>query len=158
MVERRYLVDRDFNSFRAMVPAVVRQAMELSYLTGQGLTSLLALQWRDVKAIGLPRNQWTVDLGRVLSLCPRTIPISDALEAVLKDCKRMKPDLPRHFVLRLEDGYQITSGDFNGIWRIYMRRWKVRGEGRLAFSFGDIRKKVLADKNRGRSVLLRGSR
>jgi hypothetical protein len=148
MAERRYLVDRDFNSFRSSAPQVVRRAMELSLLTEQGLGALLAFRWRDVQAIGVPRDRWKIVLGRVQSRVPKKLFIGHELEGVLKACRLAEPSLPREFVLRLEDGLPLALRDFNQLWDLYMRRWVARGELRVKFSFADIRKKALADKKR----------
>jgi hypothetical protein len=148
VTDRRYLVDRDFNSFRASVPAVVRRAMELSLLTEHGLVAVLAIRWRDVETIGIARERWKVKVGGIRNISPKRLPITPALKGVLKACRVAGPDLPREYVLRLKDGYPLSVSDFNQIWNVYMRRWVARGEIRLAFSFADIRKKALADKNR----------
>jgi len=146
MGDQRYLADKDFNSFKATVPIVIRNAMDLSRLTGQSLNALLELKWQHVEAIGLPRNRWSVTVGRIRSSHPKTMPISESLEEVLKACKRMKPDFPRQFVLRLENGLPMSCREFNSVWRLYMRRWVLSGTGRKPFSFADIRMKSLADR------------
>ena len=146
MTSPRYVTDHEFFSFREVVPLVVASAMDLALLTGHDLAALLALTWKSVKAFGLPREQWAVEIERLFPGHPKSIYITADIETALKACKMMKPLWPREFVLRGKDGLQISEREFKAIWRKYMRRWVEVRDERTAFSFSDIRLKALSDQ------------
>jgi len=139
----RYVTDESYREFKGRVPRVIALAMDLSLLTGHDLSALLELRWQDVKAIGLPRDKWVVEIGRLRSEKPRSLQIAAPLEQVLKSCKMMLPHWPREFVLRRDDGGGMSVKEFNAIWNLYMRRWA--GIDRPAFAFREIRTKALFD-------------
>ena len=155
MAAERYVTDHEFNSFHDRVPEVIAHAMDLSLLTGHGLSALLKLRWKDIEAIGLPRDKWMIVIGRIRSERPRKMKITTTIEEVLKACKRMRPHWPRVYVLRLDDGEGISVKEFKAMWNLYMRRWAGVGMGRPAFAFRDIRMKALADQQTSRTVARR---
>ena len=155
MAAERYVTDHEFNAFHARVPEVIAHAMDLSRLTGHGLSALLKLRWKDIEVTGLPRDKWMIVIGRIRSERPRKMKLTMTIEDVLKACRRMKPYWPREYVLRLEDGDGISVKEFKAIWNLYMGRWAAVGMGRPAFAFRDIRMKALADHQTARSVARR---
>jgi integrase len=155
MATPRYVTDKEYRSFRESVPPMVANAMDLGLLTGHSLSAILQLRWKDVEAIGKPREKWALIIGRIRSGNPRRLAITPTIEGVLKTCKLMLPHWPREFVFRLEDGGGVSVGEFNKIWNLYMRRWGGAGAASSRFSFRDIRVKALADQQSARRVTRR---
>ena len=152
MAARRLVTDKEFLSFRECVPRMVASVMDLGLLTGHSLSAILQLRWKDVEAIGRPREKWVLIVGRIRSGNPRRLAITPTIEGVLKTCKIMLPHWPREFVFRLEDGRGVSVKEFNMIWNLYMRRWGGVGPGSSRFSFRDIRIKALTDQQTVRRV------
>ena len=150
MRPRSYLTDEDYSSFRGFAPELVEYGMDLSLYTGHGLASILALTWKDVHTVGVPRDQWEMSIAGLRG-GKRKIPITRPLEAVLKKCRVMEPNWPHQYVIRLEaDGKQLSVREFNMIWRLYMNRWAESPTKQ--FSFQEIRMKALSDQQNARRV------
>jgi integrase len=152
MASPRYVTDKELQSFRDCVPPILACAMDLGLLSGQDLSALLLLTWKDVKTVGVPREKWVLTLRRLRSDEPREVSITPSLEKVLKVCRVLPPNWPHQFVLRLDDGRGMSVKEFNVIWKLYMRRWVESGKERTPFAFRDIRIKVLTDQHDARRV------
>lgn len=152
MARRRYLTDEEFHSFRTSAPPMFQCAMDLGLLTGSELAALLRLTWKDVKTIGVPRREWQMMVSRIRSDEPRKIPITPAIETVLKRCRVLEPNWPHNYVLRLDDGQGFSTRMFNRIWNLYMKGWVLLGNDRTAFAFSDVRIKALTEQQDARRV------
>lgn len=139
----RYIEDKEFKDFRATCRAQVQIAMDLAYLTAQRQSDIVGLTWKQVKAIGLPRDKWHVEVQQGKTGKKLAITITPDLEAVLKRAKLMEPHWPREYVIRTKWGLKYTEDGFRAMWQRYMRAWMAAGNEN--FHFHDIRAKSLTD-------------
>ena len=110
----RYVTDDEFTRFRAMCPAQVQIAMDLALLTGQRQGDIIGLTWDQIHAIGLPREEWFIEIKQGKTGKHLGIRITPAIEAVLSRAKMMKPNYPHDWVIRTEHGYPYTEDGFPG--------------------------------------------
>lgn len=148
----RYITNEEFDLIRARMPAVVQIAMDLALITGQRQGDLLALRWEHVAPNGISFRQSKT--GKRLRVA-----LSDELNKVLDRARKMKPDLPREYVLRTSKGRRYTSEGFRALWQRRMRKIlkgyyrKPRGKERIwhdpvikeRLTFHDIRAKCVSD-------------
>lgn len=151
----RYVTDDEFNRFRAMCPAQVQIAMDLALLTGQRQGDIIGLTWDQIHAIGLPRQDWFIEVKQGKTGKHLGIRITAAIEAVLSRAKVMEPNYPHDWVIRTEHGYPYTDDGFRALWQRCCRKWESAGNPR--FHFHDLRAKSISDnKNLDAAYLLAG--
>lgn len=137
---KRYVTDVEYAAVRALMPLQVRIAMELSYLTAQRQKDILSWKWSDADGLRMLVEQSKT--GTRLA-----VRISERLAAALEEAKRLKPDLPRVYIVRQGKGKRrgqaYTGGGFRAIWQRIMRKYVAAGGQR--FTFHDIRRKAISD-------------
>jgi hypothetical protein len=134
-MRRQWVSDREIDSFKATAPIAVQLAIELTLVSGEGLSAILDLSWKDV-------DRLTVSFKRIRSEIRKSKQRSPSMAEVLLTARRVKPLWPRWHVLRLEDGNELTVPEFRTLWRLYMQRWVKRGTTREAFSIEDVRRTI----------------
>lgn len=139
----RYVTTDEYDRFRAICCPQVQIAMDLAVITGQRQGDLVNLTWKQIKAIGLPREQWHIEVDQSKTGKQLGILISPALEVVLKRAKLMLPHWPRENVLRTKWGKKYTEDGFRAMWQRYQRLWEKAGNPR--FHFHDLRAKAGSD-------------
>lgn len=139
----RYVTDEEFNGFRAMAVPQVQIAMDLALLTGQRQGDIVGLKWSQIKAIGVARPDWRIEIIQGKTKKQLAIMISPAIETVLKRAKIMEPHWPREFVLRTKWGKRYTDDGFRAMWQRHMRAWMKLGHPN--FHFHDLRAKCISD-------------
>jgi integrase len=139
----RYVTTDEFNRFRAICCPQVQMAMDLALLTGQRQGDIIRLTWKQVRAIGLPRDQWHIEIDQGKTGKKLAIMISPAVEAVLKRAKAALPHWPREHVIRTKWGKQYSEDGFRAMWQRYCRKWKAMGNE--IFHFHDLRAKSISD-------------
>jgi integrase len=139
----RYVTDEEFNAFRAICCPQVQIAMDLALLTGQRQGDLVRLTWKQIRAIGLPREQWHIEIDQGKTGKKLAVMISPTIETALKRAKVMLPHWPREHVLRTKWGKQYTEDGFRAMWQRYCRTWEKMGHER--FHFHDLRAKCISD-------------
>lgn len=143
----RYITDAEFKTFYDMSPPQVQIAMDLAYLTGQRQADIVGLTWKQIEAIGLPRDKWGIVIRQGKTGKRLRIEISPAVETVLKRAKLMLPHWPREYVIRTKWGLRYTNDGFRALWQRCKRAYKEAGHGDGAerWTFHDIRAKCLSD-------------
>ena len=58
----RYIDDKEFYAFRATARAQVQIAMDLALLTAQRQSDIIGMTWDQVKAIGVKRADWRIEV------------------------------------------------------------------------------------------------
>jgi integrase len=139
----RYITDEEFAGCRAIACPQVQIAMDIAYLTAQRQADIVGMTWKQIEAIGLPREKWGIALQQGKTGKRLRISISPALEAPLKRAKLMLPHWPREYVIRTKWGNRYTGDGFRALWQRTMRVY-VKGGG-TRFTFHDIRAKSLSD-------------
>lgn len=144
----RYVTDEEYAAFRSMVPKVVQNAMDLALLTGQRQGDLVDLKWSQVKALGLKRDKWRLELQQGKTGKKLSIEITPALEAVLKRCRQHRVGkknvwIPGEFVLQTRHDEGYTHDGFRAMWQRWQRVYARRGGKR--FHFHDLRAKSASD-------------
>ena len=134
----RYITDKEYDAFRARLPAMYQIAMDLALLTGQRQGDLLALKWKDVDGYDKLVYFEQAKTGKRLA-----IRVTPALEAVLVRAKAHEPHWPKSWVIH--DGTPFSPEGFRACWQRYMRAW--REEGNEPFHFHDIRAKSASDSS-----------
>lgn len=156
----RYVTDEEFHAFRATCPAQVQIAMDLALLTGQRQGDIIGLKWSQVRAIGLPREAWHLEIDQGKTGKKLAIMISPALETVLKRAKMALPNWPREHVIRInprsgKKGLRYSEDGFRAMWQRSMRAWMDAGHEN--FHFHDLRAKCISDNaNLDAAYLLAG--
>jgi integrase len=144
----RYVTTEEFDAFRATCCAQVQIAMDLALLTGQRQGDIVGLTWKQVRAIGLPRDKWHIEIDQGKTGKKLAIMISPAVETVLKRAKLMLPHWPREYVIRTNPKYgakglRYSEDGFRAMWQRSMRAWEDAGNER--WHFHDIRAKSISD-------------
>lgn len=159
----RYVTDEEFHAFRATCCDQIQIAMDLALLTGQRQGDIVGLTWKQVRAIGLPRDQWHIEIDQGKTGKKLAIMISPAIETVLKRAKLALPHWPRDNVIRTnrrtkdwqKTGQPYSPDGFRAMWQRHMRAWMKAGNKN--FHFHDIRAKSISDNaNLDAAYLLAG--
>jgi len=139
----RYVTTDEFNRFRAICCPQAQIAMDLALLTGQRQGDIVGLTWKQVRAIGLDRPDWHIEIDQGKTGKKLAIMISPAVETVLKRARMMLPHWPREYVIRTKHGERYTEDGFRAMWQRYCREWEKAGNER--FHFHDLRAKSISD-------------
>lgn len=139
----RYITDAEFAGCRAIACPQVQIAMDLALLTGQRQSDIVGLTWKQIKAIGVTRPDWRIEIDQGKTGKKLAIMISPAVETVLKRAKLMEPFWPREFVIRTKWGLRYSPDGFRALWQRTMRKWISLGNEN--FHFHDIRAKAISD-------------
>lgn len=165
----RYVTDEEFNKCRAIACPQVQIAMDLALLTGQRQSDIVGLKWKQIKAIGVPRADWRIEITQGKTGKKLAIMISPAIETVLKRAKLMPPEYPREYVIRTnrrvgdcyknrnweKTGQPYTSDGFRALWQRTQKKYMSLGNA--GWHFHDIRAKSISDnKNLDAAYLLAG--
>lgn len=151
----RYVTDEEFAGCRAVSCQQVQIAMDLAYMIGQRQSDIVGLTWKQVKTVGVPREDWRIEIQQGKTGKKLAIMISPAVEQVLRRARVMPPNWPHEYVIRTKWGKRYTPDGFRALWQRTQRAWmKTGGEG---FHFHDIRAKSISDnKNLDEAYLLAG--
>jgi integrase len=142
----RYITDAEFAAIRAIACPQVQIAMDLALLTGQRQSDIVGLTWKQIKAIGVARPDWRIEIDQGKTGKKLAIMISPAVEAVLKRAKLMEPQWPRVNVIRTKWGKAYTPDGFRALWQRTIRKWEsLNGITRDRPHFHDIRAKSISD-------------
>lgn len=139
----RYVTDAEFAACRAIACPQVQIAMDLALLTGQRQGDIVGLTWKQVKAIGVPRADWRIEVDQGKTGKKLAIMISPAVEAVLKRARMLKPEWPRAWVIRTRHGQRYTPDGFRALWQRTVRAYVKTGAE--PFHFHDLRAKSISD-------------
>lgn len=135
----RYVTDEEFQTVYALSCQRIQIAMDLALLTGQRRGDLMALKHSDCTPEGIVFRQGKTGAGVLVEWSPD-------LRAVIDRAKKLKPELPREYVLRTLSGRGYTPRGFGANW------WKVMAKavqaGVQRFTFHDLRAKCASDKER----------
>lgn len=148
----------EYHSLRDICPAQVQIAMDLAALTPLGQSEIIGLKWQQVHMGGLPRAEWVIDPGpERIGNRPRIgpIPITSAIEGVLKRAWSMKPETPREYVIRTKWGRRYSEDGFRALWQ---RCMKLNNKaGRRRFHFGDLYQKAAAESASASATSMRSA-
>lgn len=156
----RYVTDEEFAACRAIACPQVQIAMDLALLTGQRQSDIVQLTWKQVKAIGVPRADWRIEITQGKTGKKLAIMISAAIETVLKRARMLPPEWPRQHVIRTHPRYgkagqAYTPDGFRALWQRTQKAYMKLGHA--GFHFHDIRAKSISDnKNLDAAYLLAG--
>ena len=132
----RYVTDKEFLAVQALAIPPLQVAMDLALLTGLRRGDLLNLTRDSLTDDGLlVKSQKT---GKAL-----LFEYTDALNAALSRAKKLRPQLPGHYLIRTREGKQYTGSGFSANWQRLMR--KAQQNGIEKFTFHDIRAKSASD-------------
>lgn len=132
----RYVTDGEYDAVRTIASPQLRVAMDLALLTGLRRGDILRLTRENLNAAGILVK--TGKTGKSL-----LIQYSPALEAVLAESRKLKPQVPGKFLIRNKQGRQFTADGFASNWQRLMRKAVKAGIER--FTFHDIRAKNASD-------------
>lgn len=134
----RYITDQEFDTVRGVMPKAHALAMLISLLTYQRQGDVIGLEWKNVREDGIYVEQGKTGKRLLIGYTPE-------LKAVLLECRRMGPFVPRRHVIRRRDGNRYTSQGFKTIWgRVMSGVMKARLLVER-FTFHDIRAKAVSD-------------
>lgn len=132
----RYVTDQEFYAVRRLASPQVRVAMDLALLTGLRKGDLLNLTRDNLTEAGLLVQTSKTGKGLLFEYTP-------ALEEVLAASKKLRPQVPGHYLIRNKQGSQYTPDGFSTNWQKLMLKAKDAGIER--FTFHDIRSKSASD-------------
>lgn len=132
----RYVTDAEFAAVREIASERVRIAMDLALLTGLRRGDLLALRWDQVTDVGIEVHTSKTGAGLLFE-------VTQELDAVLTQAKKLVPQVPRTHVLRTRGGKPYSVAGFSAIWQRLMAKHIAAGGQR--FTFHDIRRKSASD-------------
>ena len=116
----------DVTKFREMCPAPLQLAIDLALLTRESLPRLLTLTWDHVEEEG---TRFVRIKTRRSYLRVHT---SDIKQVLLR-ARRMKPEVPRRYVIRRFNGTRFTVVQFRAVWREQMADWTSKGNPSFQF-------------------------
>lgn len=132
----RYVTDDEFVAVRELAIPSLKVAMDLALLTGLRRGDILSLTRDSLTDDGLlVKSQKT---GKAL-----LFEYTDELRQVLAQAKKLRPQLPGHYLIRTREGKQYTGSGFSANWQRLMR--KAVNSGVEKFTFHDIRAKSASD-------------
>lgn len=132
----RYITDEEFSAVRDLAIPSLRVAMDLALLTGLRRGDLLNLTRDSLTDDGLlVKSQKT---GKAL-----LFEYTDELDEALRCAKKLRPQLPGHYLIRTREGTQYTGSGFSANWQRLVR--KAQNCGIEKFTFHDIRAKSASD-------------
>lgn len=135
----RYVTDEEFDQVYALASPRLQIAMDLALLTGQRRGDLMALKHADCGPDGIVFHQGKTGAGVLVEW-------SEELRAVVERAKKLKPDIPREYVIRTESGKGYTPKGFGANWTKLMNRAVAKGV--LRYTYHDLRAKCASDKER----------
>lgn len=142
----RYITDAEFAAIRAIACPQVQIAMDLALLTGQRQSDIVQMTWKQIKAIGVARPDWRIEIDQGKTGKKLAIMISPAVETVLKRARLMEPMWPRENVVRTKFGKAYTPDGFRALWQRTIRSYeKLTGIKTDRAHFHDIRAKSISD-------------
>jgi integrase len=151
----RYVTDEEFKAVRAIACPQVQIAMDLALLTGQRQGDIVGLTWKQVKTIGVKREDWRIEIDQGKTGKKLAISITPAVEAVLRRARVMEPQWPHVYVIRTKWGKAYTPDGFRALWQRTMKGAKAAGLSH--WHFHDIRAKSISDnQNLDSAYLLAG--
>ena len=134
----RYVTDREFMAVRELASPQLKVAMDLALLTALRRGDLLSLTRDNLTEDGLLVH--TRKTGKAL-----LIQYTPTLEKVLAESKKLKPQVPGHFLIRNMQGKPYTGSGFATNWQRLMK--KAAKNSIEKFSFHDIRSKSASDSD-----------
>ena len=143
----RYITDAEFKSIRDSATAPVQIAMDLALLTGQRQGEIVGLTWKQVKTVGVPRQDWRIEIDQGKTGKKLAIMISPAVEAVLRRARVTEPQWPHTYVIRTRFGQGYTPDGFRALWQRTIRKWQRLNGCQDAPHFHDIRAKSISDNS-----------
>jgi integrase len=133
----RLITERELYAFRENTPAVVQIAIDLCLLSRLTLPALLTLRWDHIDV-----NEMILYTRRMIGGKPWRVALpidSDAFEEVLVRAKRMRPALPRAYVLRNRVGTRYYVSTFNAVWNHHMHKHLRSSSVHERFGFDSVR-------------------
>lgn len=134
----RYITDAEYAALYALHGPRMQVAMDLALLTGQRQGDLIGLTWEAVTEEGVLFRQGKTGKRLLVAMSP-------TLRAVLERARKLKPDIPREYVLRTRKGDPYTGEGFRAIWQRKMRKALKLGALASRFTFHDVRAKSVSD-------------
>lgn len=135
----RYVTDEEYAKVYAMASPRLQIAMDLALLTGQRRGDLMALKHEACKLEGIEFLQGKTGKGILVEWSPD-------LRGVIERAKKLKPDIPRDYVLRTNNGQPYTPRGFGANWTRLMNKAVKNGMPR--YTYHDLRAKCASDKDR----------
>lgn len=129
---KRYVSDDEFYAVWEVAPPPIRCAMTLALLTGLRRGDILALTRDNLTDDGLLVQTSKTDAGLLFEWTPE-------LRQAVEDCKRLRPQLPGHYLVRTGKGRPYSAAGFSAIWKRAVAR---AGQ---AYTFHDLRRKSASD-------------
>lgn len=134
---KRKVSDGEFSAIWKLASPQIRVAMDLALLTGLRTGDLLNLTRDNLTDDGIALTISKTG-GKLL------ITYSPALREALASSKKLKPQVPGHYLIRNMQGQRYTTDGYSTNWQKLMRKAVASGIKRFAFS--DLRKKSATDK------------
>lgn len=134
----RYITDAEYQAVYDMAPAVIKTAMELSYLCAARKGDVLILRWSQVLENGIYIQQGKTGAKQIKAWSPR-------LRAVLALAKTLSKNVLGTYVLIKPDGMPWTSNGFDSLWRRTMLAAREQTGWPLDFTFHDLKAKAISD-------------
>lgn len=129
---KRYVSDSEFDAVFAVAPPPIRCAMTLALLTGLRRGDILNLTRDNVTPDGLLVQTSKTSAGLVFEWTPE-------LRQAVEECKRLRPMVPGHYLVRTRQGKPYSAAGFSAIWKRAVAR---AGQ---AYTFHDLRRKSASD-------------
>jgi integrase len=132
----RYVTHEEYAAILALANPRMKLAIRVARITGQRRGDLLTLQRSQLTDQGIIFRQSKTGAGVLVEW-------SDAMRAVIADCKAMAPQLPAQYLLRTRKGKAYSAAGFSAIWQRLMAKWTKAGCE--PFTFHDLRAKAASD-------------
>jgi hypothetical protein len=134
----------EYDSVYALANERMQIAMELGDITGQDAQEIRLLHRSQISEEGITFRRGKTGNSVLVEWTP-------ALRAVVDRALELKPDIPRDYLLRNEEGRPYTKDGFKGMWRNLMdkaTRPRSNGEPPILarrYKFKHLRKKAATD-------------
>ncbi len=136
----RDVLEHEYQAVYALATERMQIAMDLASNIGQRRGDILKIR---------PRDDFT-DKGILISQGKTKAAVlvkwSPGLRASVKRAQALKPDLPREFLLRTEEGTGYTRSGFGANWQRLMTKALKLGVISKRFKFHDLRAKAATEK------------
>jgi hypothetical protein len=142
--DMRDVTPAEYEAVYAIANERMQIAMELGDITGQDAQEIRLLHRSQITEDGITFRRGKTGNGVLVEWTP-------ALRAVVDRALALKPDIPKDYLLRNEEGRAYTKDGFKGMWRNLMDKATKRGRNNetpiLAkrYKFKHLRKKAATD-------------
>ena len=150
-VDARDVTQDEFDVVYAAANERVQIVMDIADITGLRRKDILKIRIADITEEG-------INVRQAKTLKPIVVEWTPTLRAVVDRALALKPDIPKAFLIRNQQGEPYSPRGFGALWQKLMRKLTRRGKGGGGpalperFKFKNLRRKAATDKAKATSI------